>query len=261
LPQQDVWPLLAQAIADVRNWTATLPQDVHVAVSLRQPPASQVPILVHPMGSATLRQRVIPLNRTLDKYGEFRISGANRFEIDSVAVGNEPGASWSEVTDLFAPGQFEELTDAEKLSRDSFEPMVAGVSVASRHIEHGAAQIRSVMYETVIVDSPWDSRVVQPYSISVDEQLARSERGAKANSLLARSGTSRYAPAFGSSPPFTFDDDEYVIVSTTDLSIQPEFGRARSKGELYRGLRDHVSAHPEDSDRYQVAALSEVGSQ
>jgi hypothetical protein len=260
-PQQDVWPLLAGAIADVRNWSATLPQDVHVAVSLRQPPASQVPILVHPMGSATLRQRVIPLNRTLDKYGEFRISGANRFEIDSVAVGDEPAASWSAVTDLFAPGQFEELSDAEKLSRDSFESMVAGVSVASRHIEHGAAQVRSVMYETVIVDSPWDSRTVQPYSISLDEQVARSQCGAKANSLLARSGTARYAPAFGSSPPFTFDDDEYVIVDTTDLSIQPEFGRARSKGELYRGLRDHVAAHPEDSDRYQVAALSELGSQ
>ena len=38
---------------------------------------------------------------------------------------------WHAVGDHFAPGDFEELSDTEKLSRDSFEEMHAGVRVGA----------------------------------------------------------------------------------------------------------------------------------
>jgi hypothetical protein len=210
------------------------------------------------MGSATLRQRVLPLNRPLDKFGEFQIEGPNQFAIGNVRIGDEPAEHWEPVKDFFAPGQFENLSEAEKLSRDSFELMDAGISLASQRVEHGASRTRTLKYETSIVDSPWDSREAPPYRPSLSEQMTMSRKGAKAASAIRHTGTLKYAPATGKPPAFVLDDEEYAVASTSDLTIRQEFGTARTKGEAYRKLKAHLTAHPEDRDRLQVVSLHEL---
>jgi hypothetical protein len=42
------------------------------------------------------------------------------------------------VLDYFSPGQFEEMTDPEKLSRPFFEQMQAGLVIASDAVAFGA---------------------------------------------------------------------------------------------------------------------------
>ena len=55
------------------------------------------------------------------------------------------------MTGDFAPGQFLDLTDDEKLSRPSFEAMQAGVTAAD-NIDAGASTVVAATYKTVAVD-------------------------------------------------------------------------------------------------------------
>jgi hypothetical protein len=48
---------------------------------------------VHPLGTLTVRQSVVPLNlsRDIDKFNDSPIAGARRFTVTLVAVGTGPG--------------------------------------------------------------------------------------------------------------------------------------------------------------------------
>ncbi|HEY7618112.1 MAG TPA: DUF6603 domain-containing protein, partial [Solirubrobacteraceae bacterium] len=135
LPPSDPWPLLEAAIKRVENWSAELAADVASTVTLRPPPDDPTKLLLHPMGSATLRQKVLPLDRALERFGQFTIQGPNRYDVVGVTVGDAAADDWGVVTDHFAPGDFENLNETDKLSRPSFEDMDAGVRVGSDFVD------------------------------------------------------------------------------------------------------------------------------
>src|SRR4029079_16695582 len=86
--------------------------------------------VIDPSGKMTWKESVAPLDRTLTRFGNSTTPAPVKFSVDQVIVGVDP-AEYSAVSDFFAAAQFEELTDAEKLSRASFERRQAGVEVAS----------------------------------------------------------------------------------------------------------------------------------
>src|SRR6185436_8408524 len=113
-----VWPLLAQAIADPRSWSAELPPGAVSPVVLAPPEGAGAPVLVDPVGTAVLREKVVPLDRPITKFGAGK-PDREHFNITSVNVGGDP-AGYAPVRDWFARAQFVELTDDEKLSAPSF---------------------------------------------------------------------------------------------------------------------------------------------
>ena len=71
-----------------------------------------------------------------------------------------PAGALSEVTDLFSAGNFLDLTDDQKLSRPSFEPMPAGARIrppgeAAPFAESRQAELR---YETFVCDDDGAAR-------------------------------------------------------------------------------------------------------
>ncbi len=63
--------------------------------------------------------------------------------------------------DFFAPAQFFEMSDEEKLSRPSFESMTAGIVIGSAEIDFTAntddwLEVESIEFETIIVDKEKD---------------------------------------------------------------------------------------------------------
>ena len=134
---QNVWLQLKAAIEDPQNWSTKLDPTVDSGVTLRSPQATDTFILVQPMGKATLHQKVVPLNRKLAKYGEFSISGPDDFTLSNVEIGGVSLPKYQTGTDFFAPGQFEELGTAEKLSRRSFESWDSGITIGSDEIDFG----------------------------------------------------------------------------------------------------------------------------
>ena len=63
------------------------------------------------------------------------------------------------VREFFAPAQFFEMSDADKLSRPSFESLPAGVSLGSEGFSVSASdglEVPAIQFETIIVGEPQD---------------------------------------------------------------------------------------------------------
>lgn len=259
LPLSEPWAKLQEAIADRRNWsTSPLPSGRNV-VSLAKPQGDTAPVLLDPMGQVTFRQKVLPFNRKITLFGHTRPKGASRYDLSGVQVGQKPAEQWSTVQDYFAPGQFEALSDAQKLSRPSFEKMDGGVTLDSRRVAPGHAAAKDLVYETIIVDAPWQKRDPGTYELKRDRQTAMTGLGAAARSRLKTTGNQRYMPAAASAPAVALEDEQYIIVSTADFSrLQLEANQPANKGAAFQTLDDLAAADPTARERWQVVPLYEV---
>ncbi|HSP73344.1 MAG TPA: DUF6603 domain-containing protein, partial [Gaiellaceae bacterium] len=89
LPQTvEVAPLLLAALGDARSWSAQLPAGGQALVTLRTLPAT-TDILAHPHGTLQVRQRLVPLERTLERFGGDIPAGANRFQISAATLAGD----------------------------------------------------------------------------------------------------------------------------------------------------------------------------
>jgi hypothetical protein len=256
----DPWPLLRAAIADVRNWSTALVAGTAAVASVAAPKGTAPGVLVEPMGALTLRQTVVPLHRTLERFGEHDLDGATTFAVQTVTVGDSPeGVAWVGAQDHFAPGQFHALSDAEKLSRPAFELMDAGVTLGGLTVQHGSMLGLEVVYETTLVDEPWEApRRAPPYPLALVHQLAAVERGAVARSGLRTTGLARFAPPPDRPARVDLADARFVVVTADDLAAQPAIAGPTAKGAALDALRRHEAAHPEDRGRFQVIAIHEL---
>jgi hypothetical protein len=148
----DVAPLLLAAFADARSWSAQLPAGAAALVTLRAL-APGTAVLAHPLATPQVRQRVVPLERTLDRFGTSVPSGAKRFRITLATIGGVR-TTVTPLTDRFAPAQFTALSDDAKLSAPSFEPMTSGAALGADGYATGAAVTVSVVYEQLLVTAP-----------------------------------------------------------------------------------------------------------
>ena len=150
LPQTvDVAPLLLAALGDARSWGAQLPTGGEALVTLRTlPPTSD--ILAHPHGTLQVRQRLVPLERVLDRFGGDVPTGTRQFRITAATLGGE-ATQTEPLDDLFAPAQFSSLTNEEKLSQPSFTPMVSGVRIGERDVAFGSPLAVELDYEQVTI--------------------------------------------------------------------------------------------------------------
>ncbi len=245
LPDKDPWPILEAAIKALENWSAELADDVLHGVTVRAPPAgASVPLLLHPMGTATLRQKVLPFNRPLERFGEFEIVGPHRYDIAGVVVGDEtlPSSDVAIVTDHFAPGDFEDLSDTEKLSRDSFESMAAGVSVGGDFVfvAEETLKVAKVTYETRIIDSPWDARVLPLFVLSRAVQILSALRGAKGFSRLRRSGRGKFARDVRRDSGVQLEPQTYAVATTDTLAARADIAAGTTRGAAYLAVKTRV---------------------
>ena len=87
-------------------------------------------MLAHPLATLKVRQRVAPLDRTLDRFGASVPSGATEFRITPATIGGVR-ATLTPLQDHFAPAQFTALSDDAKLSAPSFEEMTSGAALGA----------------------------------------------------------------------------------------------------------------------------------
>jgi hypothetical protein len=151
-PAIDVADLLETALADVRNWDALLPAGISPLVTVRQIDNAAI-LLAHPLARPGVHQSVVPLGLTITRFGEGVPSGGNTFTITGLRMGS--GTIPHDTTqDDFAPAQFFELTDDEKLERPSFERHDAGLRAKAGDVTSGAPVPKTAAYETFYMDTP-----------------------------------------------------------------------------------------------------------
>lgn len=175
LASAPVTPLLLEALGAAENWRVAFAPGFHDGVVLGVSPggasgADVVP--VHPAGTLTVRQEVLPLGRPLDVMGATPVSGARHFTIAEVAIVQGTQRTplvHNDVVAPFAPGQYTTLPDAQKLAAPSFVDMAAGISAGfgPSAIETGGAVEHAGGFESVWID-------VEPLPVStpIDDEVS-----------------------------------------------------------------------------------------
>ena len=215
----DPAPLVLEQLKDPRNWTAILPGDDRMLVTLRQREASDTGVVVHPLGGVAVKQRVVPLGMQIDLFGHAPIAdGALRSYVVEVKDSKTGAALGSNgVRDMFAPAEFLEMSDDERLSRPSFESMEAGRKLDAPAGAEGSSRARTSGYKTVIV-APQQPRAPQPgtYTPDAGVVLKLAHGGAAGRAEPRANGEPAFRGEMGS---LRVAEPAYVIAGRSDMSV------------------------------------------
>ena len=147
-----VLPKLSGELKKEQNWTARLPEGSSIQVSLRKLEGAKDTLVLHPLGTLLITQRLVPLALTLDKLGNQKPSDFKKFDISVEGNSLQP----TQADEQFALAQFKNMSDAEKLSQAAFQPMQGGLALSGADnggYKTGRAVKRIVRYETIVIDT------------------------------------------------------------------------------------------------------------
>jgi hypothetical protein len=257
LPAADPLPELIAALSDPRNWNGEVPATSATLVALRETPGANE-VRLHPLGELSVRQRVVPLGIEIDRFGNTTPAGDRRFDV--VAVGAEGGA----IDDLFAPGQFLDLSDDERLRRPSFERMNAGVRIGAARVTWGGQDNPALVaetdlaYETVVLDGAAPpKRERQNFAASANDLRLAAAIGAVGRAPVRNLGAAKYrAPSRG----VRLVETRYTVTNTTDLSTvsMAELPKPTpSYTVAVQAMRRHLAKQPGLRGRVQVSEVVE----
>ena len=153
VPSYDVMDMLVKALEDPESWSVGEGAGTPLVVYAKKADGTSA---LDPRGNLSFRQKVVPLNKAIGKFGNGTVIGTDLFTVEDLEAG---GTSLSPdyLDDWFAPAEFEELTDEQKLARPSFQEMDGGASFGGNPPEMGGAFDGEEGYEDIVLD-PADNR-------------------------------------------------------------------------------------------------------
>lgn len=148
----NVAALMAADYRNPDNWSAALPAGAETLVTLGALPG-ETAVIAHPLGTLRVSQKTAPLGLTLDRFGESRIEGPNRFDLSEVRIGADRIiANPTPTREHLARGQYLNLTDEQRLTQPSFESFDVGVAVGTQAYRvPGLVTRGDLSYETKIL--------------------------------------------------------------------------------------------------------------
>jgi hypothetical protein len=250
VPAVDVLPQLAAAFAAPGNWRAVTPAGTNVQVTLRQFATPKGSIVLHPFGSLEITEKLVPLGLPIQKLGTQRIRDGRIFAVDRVLLGKTPGQI-APLREQFAPAQFIEMTDAQKLSSHSFERYEAGVQVGggdavnATYVKH-----RNADYEVIYI--PERRKPIFFFlALSLFDVFAGA--GAVSRSALSAAQT---APSLLGAPKAAVAEERFAVASTHDLTLHQERMVFPSEAEARAAMHDAIDRDPALTDTLQVIPSS-----
>jgi hypothetical protein len=264
MPAANVLALLTDALRRADNWLAEPPAGRQLLVSVRE--LSGIPdVVVHPAGTLVVRQRVVPLDLRIAKFGNARPAGADLFSItrvvckgDALPTTPEVQLATAEVRDDFAPAQFREMTDAERLASKSFEKLKSGVRLrASEELQSSYCVTRDVVYESSVIDREGLRAPLPPVRDNFGVFAALVKGSAVSKSALS---AERDAPSPLGPRPVGVGREGFVVVSTADLrpAAAARVESFASETEAAAHLAELIESDPRLDGGVQVVPAYEV---
>jgi hypothetical protein len=255
LPPAQVLPQLTAALGDPRNWSVGLPAEGAPGVTLRSITADPTTLVVQPTGVLRVREIVVPLDVQITKFDNAQPTDGTGFAITDVQLNQQPAAV-TKLSEPFAPAQFSDMSDADKVSSQSYEPFDAGVQLGDAPLRGGKDAPRTIQYVTKIIDDYGKvSRVGQLYRMPAAVHAALTATRAPA----AAATTGLRAFAVNVPGPIAVQHTGYLIASTLDLTPRTDvLASATTYYEAKVALSSFLAAHPEQRDDVQVLAAHEA---
>jgi hypothetical protein len=264
LPEMDPWlgnsdsgnlvMGLEEAITRATNWSGGFPAGAHQVVTLTEDP-SRTEVPIDPVGQAKLRQKVLPLNYQLTKFGIYKPITNTLFRVDSVKVGGQSVPPPQPVKDKFAPALFKDMGDAEKLSSKPYENFDAGFVISPDAVTAGDIPSHAIEFDTEIIDDQRNTTLqLKSFQLTDRHLNGMASRGASALAGVRRSGPERFVDPTAR-VLMTFSDDDLFVVAdacSAEASLGLTGGIAVGQAAAQNALDAHVSDQPSDRGRFQV---------
>jgi hypothetical protein len=250
---EDLVQRLTAEIDDNRNWKADIPDinSLHVSVKKIDVPADK--LVIHPFGVLTFSERLVPLEVTIDKFGNKAPQDARRFEIKPADAGVMTDAA----TEQFAPANFFAMSDSNKLSRPSFERMKSGFRITgSSTLVVPETVNKSVDYELTYLRKRRGIRIFAgAYTFLKSLFQTNLRASAVANSVLS---ASQKRVSINAPDPVVLKGDRYTVANTSDLKIYQDGLSAGSFTEAAQMLDQLVRQQPSLKGKVQVVSEYEL---
>ena len=180
-----------------------------------------------------------------------------QLSIDTLTIFGTTINTPTPTSEEFAPAQFLDLTDADKLSLPSFSRFDAGIEAAATAIDLGTStRTRTVLtplaYETTIIDSQPAPPPATQYILSATALLTMND-----SAQPPQPGLHRYTPNAATTPLITLAPDHWLITDTTTLTPNTEITSDGSKLGTRLALQQYLTANPSQTGQLQVALTQE----
>ena len=255
-----VLPLLQAALSNKGNWETTISSGKKALVSVKEVDVGDNAIIVDPQGVLSINQKVVPLNTAIQKFGSQLPTDGNVFKIEKVFVGSD--AEEFETTTLqesFAPAQFFEKTDAEKLSSKSFERFESGVNlVQSEKFSANYTALRSVEYELFYSDEQRNQRIRRKPGLFNPDGLvfnALASKGALADSPLSYENKPKSSLA---PDAVKMKGEHFAVVNVNDMQEVNTDAIVENETSAYLMMDKILASHPELEGEIQVVPTYEM---
>lgn len=251
--KEDILARLTTEINDTRNWKADIPNANNLHITLRKIDLPPDQIVIHPMGVLTFSERLVPLEIEISKFGNKLPLNAKRFEIKAT----DPDVKTETVKEQFAPANFFDKSDNEKLSSPSFDRMPSGFKITGAgSVVMPTAVNKSVDYELTYLKKKQQQRIhAGKYRMSRHAFKASTKAGAVANSPLsyARNRISANAPQ-----AVAVETPQYGVANVEDMTLTAPGLLASSFTEASQKYNALISQRPELKDKVQILAHHEI---
>jgi hypothetical protein len=255
LPPIMVVPLLQAEFENATNWRAIAPPSHHLLVSLRQLQLPRGTLVLHPLGTLEISQSAVPLGITLDRIGSQKPADANRFGINVKAGGF---IKRQDTHRRFAPAQFRELNDAQRLSAPPFEEEVSGLvlGIDGAELRTGRAVKRSLRYEVTTIDTYY-RRLKRRFSAFGKGLFGHFIK----NAAIAKSGLA--VAKRNEVQPF---DDRIAVIAETFAVVSANNNRPvtlaavnfSTESQAREWMSEYSKSFPDTGSQFRVVPASEM---
>jgi hypothetical protein len=248
----DVLAEMAKALGNLGNWRPRLPAGSNQHVTLRALPDPTTTLVLHPFGALEVSQKLVPLHVAVQRFGTQTPKAGSVFTLAEVKLGAEPAAV-TNTREQFAPAQFFDLTDAEKLSRPSFADYDAGIVIGGDLAAQTDFQrARDVVYESIYLPEPHPFSQLYVMADTLASYVALGSAVAQSPVSQARNSVSVLEQKFSLAP------ERYAVVSTDDLTMHAAelvFDNATAADQAVQRI---VADRPEFFGAIQAVPMSAV---
>ncbi len=261
---EDLLKLLERELADTRNWRAELPSNNHLHVTLRKidPVAGEELLVIQPAGVLTFSQRSLPLeDYVIQKFGNKKPLNENKFKLTNAnSNGTIIPADYQGVREQFAPANFTELSDSDKLSRHSFDRLPSGFKLtATLDLQvAGVPVTRDVVYElSYLRRKRLEFKGLVKLAVRAYDRLVKGSAARQSVLSLQQNRISLNAPA-----QVVLQQESFAIANTADLRshVQGMDGPVlfATQAEAYQRHQELIRMNPALAGQIQVVSHFEL---
>jgi hypothetical protein len=248
----DLTTLLNAEINDDRNWKAVIPDNNNLHVSIKTINLPDA-VVIHPFGTLTFSERLLPLDISITKFGNKVPQDANRFEIRA----SDPGVTSDNVKEQFAPANFFDKSDNEKLSSPSFELMNSGFKITgTSDLKMPIGISKNVDYELTYLHKK-QSLLKRAGLYKFGKKMFKSNLKASA---VSQSKLSYTKNKISSNAPdsVTVPKDQFAIANVSDMKLYNADLIAGSYTEAKQQYEELISKNPALKDQVQILSNFEL---